>query len=351
MGSKWEKIGAEWLALLVAFWLLAGPPAHGQGQYSFRSWQSEDGLPVNLVRSIVQATDGHLWIATSECIVRFDGIDFERVELTDSFPYPSSGDSRLFATADGTIWFSSSQGGLVRMVDGVANVIWQDNTPAQSLPVSQVIDSADGVIVRRGEEVWRIRGRDVTRLKVPENAVLEALKADLTRRANKGRIGPDGSLGKLVDRSASVWAVSPAGELTVTSPEGVRRPITMPRGSSDSHVTELLEDLEGNIWVATALNGLVLFREDRVEVVNAAAKLSEGAVLAVIEDTSGKVWLGNRRGGVDRIINGKIEHHELPGETGTGQVSALYEDRDGRLWAASKDGPVFRWRDSQFVGQ
>ncbi|MES2920697.1 MAG: two-component regulator propeller domain-containing protein [Verrucomicrobiota bacterium] len=328
------------------------PPAHGQGQYSFRSWQSEDGLPVNLVRSIVQDTDGHLWIATSECIVRFDGIEFQRVEQIPGFPYPHSGDNRLFATADGTVWFSSSQGGLLRINKGVASVVWQDGSDADSPPVSQVVDFATGgVIVRRGEGIWRIRDRQIVRLEKPESAVLDALKADLDQRSINGRIGPDGTFGKLVDRSGSTWSVSPAGELTVTSPEGVRRPITMPRGSSDSHVTELLEDLEGNIWVATALNGLVLFREDRVEVVNAAAGLSEGAVLAVIGDSSGKVWLGNRRGGVDRIIDGKIEHHELVSESGAGQVSALYEDRDGYLWAASTDGPVFRWKDSQFVRQ
>ncbi len=308
-------------------------------------------MPVNLVRSIVQVPDGHLWIATSECIVRFDGIEFQRVEQIPGFPYPHSGDNRLFATADGTVWFSSSHGGLLRIDKGVASVVWPDGSAENLPPVSQVVDSAGGVIVRRGEEIWRIRDRQINRLEKPDSGVSETLKADLEQRANKGRLGPDGRFGKLVDRSGSTWSVSPAGELTVTSPEGVRRPIAMPRGSSDSHVTELLEDLEGNIWVATALNGLVLFREDRVEVVNAAAGLSEGAVLAVIEDSSGKVWLGNRRGGVDRINDGKIEHYELASEAGAGQVSALYEDRDGHLWAASTDGPVFRWKDSQFVRQ
>ena len=343
--------GLGWIFLLAICCLLASPSVRGQGQYSFRSWQSEDGLPVNLVRSIVQGADGHLWIATAECIARFDGIEFERVEQVPGFPYPHSGDNRLFATSDGTVWFSSSRGGLLRIDKGVASVVWQDGAAADAPPVTQVVDSPAGVLVRRGGEIWSIVDRRPSRLDSPGAEVIEILRADAQRRSNNGRIGPDGTPGRLVDRSSAVWSVSPARELTVTSPEGFKRGITMPRVSPDFHVTEMLEDREGNIWVATALNGLGLFREDRVEVVNAAAGLSEGAVLAVIEDSRGKVWLGNRGGGVDHIQEGKIEHYQLASTVGTGQVSALYEDRDGHLWAASTDGPVFRWRDSQFVEQ
>lgn len=334
------------LAILLLLGLFSAPVSSAQGQYSFRNWQSEDGLPVNLVRSIVQAADGHLWIATAECIARFDGVEFQRIDQIDDFPYPHSGDNRLFSTSDGVVWFSSSQGGLLRITGDKPVVIWQDTATA---PVSQVVDfPAGGVLVRRGSEIWQYRDQRITRLDNPSPEVTALLDSEMIERGRKGRIGVDGLPGDLVDRSGSVWSVSSAGVLTVTSPEGFKRVISMQRVSPDYHVTEMLEDREGNIWVATALNGLGLFREDRVEVVNAAAGLSEGAVLAVIEDTSNQVWLGNRRGGVDRIVTGVIDHYDLGTEPGVGQVSALYEDRDGRLWAASTDGPVFRWKDSGF---
>ncbi|MES2660529.1 MAG: two-component regulator propeller domain-containing protein [Verrucomicrobiota bacterium] len=340
----------RWLGcifIIVLFGLGFSPESRGQGQYSFRNWQSEDGLPVNLVRSIVQAADGHLWIATAECIARFDGVEFERIDQIPGFPYPHSGDNRLFATAGGSVWFSSSQGGLLRIKGNKPSVIWPDTGGE---PVSQVVDfPGGGILVKAGNQICLFQDQQIKRLDSPSPEVVACLEADLAERAKKGRIGPDGLPGNLVDRSGSVWSVSRAGELTVTSPEGFRRVISMLRISPDSHVTELLEDREGNIWIATALNGLGLFREDRVEVVNAAAGLSEGAVLAVIEDTGKQVWLGNRRGGVDRIITGIIEHHDLGTAAGVGQVSALYEDRDGRLWAASTEGPVFRWKDSQFI--
>ncbi len=334
-------------------WLLAGLIAFGQGQYSFRNWQAEDGLPVNYVHSIVQAADGHLWIATAECIVRFDGLDFERVEQIPSFPYPHNGEKRLFATPDGTVWFSSNRGGLLRIDQGVASPVFNDGKE-NALPVTQVVAAAkgdDGVIVKRGEEIWQVRGRVPELLSLPDAAIIKLLADDAMHRLNHGRLGPDDNPGRLVDRSGSAWVVSPAGDLTVTSAEGQKRATPMPRVSQDSHVTEMLEDRDGNIWVGTALNGLGLFREDRVEVVNAAAGLSEGAVFAVIEDSRGNTWLGNRKGGVDRIVERSIEHYELPGTAGDCHVSAMHEDRDGRLWVATVEGPVFRWKDSQFIEQ
>ncbi len=345
-GGGWQRRSAGVLSILIFLlaWLAIASESRAQGQYSFRNWQSEDGLPVNLVRSIVQSADGQLWIATAEGLTRFDGIEFDRIE---GFDYPLSGQTRLFATADGAVWLSSSAGGLLRITDDQPVAIWPDGGKA---PITQVLDvSENGVIVKRGEEIWRFADQKISRIDSPSDAVLKSVSNDAETRATQGRIGPDGNPGKLVDRSDSVWSVSASGELTVISPEGFKRVISMLRVSPDSHVTELLEDREGNIWIATALNGLGLFREDRVEVVNAAAGLSEGAVLAVIEDSNGQVWLGNRRGGVDRIIRGVIEHQELGDTDEVGQVSALYEDRDGRFWAASTDGPVFRWRDTKFV--
>lgn len=318
-------------------------------QYTFRSWQSEDGLPVNLVRSIVQSADGHLWVATAEGMARFDGMEFQRIETPPGFRFETTGSNRLFATADGAVWFASAHGGLLRFSHDATAVVWPDADSSTAPPVTQLCDwSNHGVIIRRGGECWSFRQGETHRLDPASVGLQDQLDADLRERGRTGRIGPDGNPATLVDRGGTVWSAASKGGLEVTSPEGAARPLTMPR-VADFQVTELLQDREGNVWVATALNGLGLFREERVNVLNAAAGLSETAVLGVIEDSRRQIWIGNRRGGVDRLRDGKVEHHALSASGGDRQVSALYEDRDGRLWAASNDGPVFVWRDSQFV--
>lgn len=339
-----------WLLSFVFCFLSAVTPLFGQGQYSFRSWQTEHGLPANLLRSIVQSKDGHLWIATAERLARFDGIQFERVDFPKEFPYPHTGSCRLFATSDGSVWFSSAKGGLLRILDDTVTILFPDSEAVEAPQFTQLLNAPHGgVLALRGGEIWLIDGLSPKPLKPTDPDALASLRADLDLRARTGRIGPDGQPGSLHDQSSSVWSVSADGILTVTSPEGFKRGISQQKISPDFQVTEMLEDNEGNIWVATALNGLGLFREDRVEIVNAAVGLGEGSVLAVMEDSRGRTWLANRDGGVDRIDGGSTEHFDLAPGQGKRQVSAIYEDRDGRLWVASADGPVYRWRDNQFV--
>ena len=63
--------------LLLALTALAWLPSGWSGEpFLQRSWLSEDGLPGNFVRSVVQAPDRFLWVATAEGVVRFDGVRF-----------------------------------------------------------------------------------------------------------------------------------------------------------------------------------------------------------------------------------------------------------------------------------
>ncbi|MEX0722228.1 MAG: two-component regulator propeller domain-containing protein, partial [Gracilimonas sp.] len=41
-----------------------------------QNWTLEDGLPVNTVGNITQDSLGYLWISTYDGLVRFDGLEF-----------------------------------------------------------------------------------------------------------------------------------------------------------------------------------------------------------------------------------------------------------------------------------
>src|SRR5688572_13278890 len=86
--------------------------------YSIRVWQTEDGLPQNLVTTAVQTQDGYLWFGTHSGLARFDG---ERFKVYDTVNTPELVDSRinrLFEDARGTLWIGQESGRITRYRDG-----------------------------------------------------------------------------------------------------------------------------------------------------------------------------------------------------------------------------------------
>lgn len=316
-----------------------------------RNWQSEDGLPGSVVRSVVQSSDGFLWVATAEGIARFDGIEFESVDMPADVRWSRLGPSRLFATGGGVVWFSGHGGGLIRIDGGGVRQVLGDRPQPASNRFTQVIEAASGeIFAKRAEEVWLVSSVPPQRLGLVDAGLSAAFGEDLARRDRSGRAMPDNSLASLVDRAGRVWVRSAVGGLSVSVPGG--NPLVLDASLVGDHaaLSEMLEDREGNVWIASGTNGLFRLRENRVGVLDQSDGLRDSAVLAVIEHPQGCYWIGNRSGGVDRWQDGVVTHHDFdPGSPGPRRpAAAMHLDRDGRLWAASRDGSIFYWDGGSF---
>ena len=127
-------------------------------------------------------------------------------------------------------------------------------------------------------------------------------------------------------------------------------------GLSSNYVRGLLEDREGNIWVATD-NGLDRFSYTAVSTISADHGLSEGTPWSVLPASDGSVWVGTVSG-LNRLKDGRItvyrkEGRPLPREqpgsarrvvTGAGLphdlIQSLFEDHRQRIWVATHLGVV-----------
>ena len=106
-----------------------------------------DGLPSNRINGIAEDRSGYLWIATSDGLARYDGVDFHawRVEqgLHDNFIWSVHADAR------NRIWFGTHQAGLAVFDAGRRQFrhYSRSNTPAMaSDDVWSVTSTPDGSI-------------------------------------------------------------------------------------------------------------------------------------------------------------------------------------------------------------
>ena len=337
------------LAILFTLHVLA---AAREQDLLVRVWQSEDGLPGNVVRSVVQSHDGYLWIATAEGVARFDGIEFEPIELDGQQRQNRFAFWRIYATANHDIWVSTFQGGLFRIRDGkFERVVPDTRTPRPPL-VTQMLEDAHGdVFFKRGDEIHKIEGSSSVQIPQPGEDLLKLFGNDQANQGRSGRRLIPSIPPTLSDRSGQTWAADDAGRLIVTGPGTSPTPVVLPDGNLPISFNELLEDKEGNIWIATPLNGLVRVRVSRVDVLDRTDGLSDNAVFAVTQAKSGEWWLANRTGGLTKWTPGNATQVEVVPGGYHRSIGSLFEDSTGTLWAASRDGSVFSGRNDIFQNQ
>ena len=317
-----------------------------------RVWQSQDGLPGNVARSVVQASDGYLWVATAEGVARFDGFEFEVVEPEGDLRRNRLAFSRLFAGTSGRVWATTYQGGLYRSQDGRFRRILENSKAPQPPLVTQLIEDPDGTAYfKRGERFGKVAQNGEVSLVTPLPDLLARFEVDMVRRLRSGRaLDPAGGL-VLQDRFGRLWTTGPDGKLAVTENGGAKIPVNLPQIGQAYGVNELLEDREGNIWLATPVNGLVRVRQARVDALDPNQGQNERAVSAVMEDRAGVWWIANRRGGLTRWTPDGSEYVDFIKSGHVRPAAALFEDKDSRLWVASRDGSVFRSDEGGFKPQ
>ncbi|MST95091.1 MAG: hypothetical protein EXS33_07465, partial [Pedosphaera sp.] len=96
----------------------AGLGAATNESWFARAWQTDEGLPDNVVVGITQAPDGFLWVATQGGLVRFDGNQFRDFAPVTEAGAPSGLMYGVTADRRGRLWVTKDGGVLAGVEQG-----------------------------------------------------------------------------------------------------------------------------------------------------------------------------------------------------------------------------------------
>src|SRR5258708_3267814 len=85
-------------------------PALDVSQYAHTSWKYRDSFAKGRIGSIVQTSDGYLWLGTTFGLLRFDGVRNVPWQPPPDQHLPSSHIMSLVAARDGTLWIGTRSG-------------------------------------------------------------------------------------------------------------------------------------------------------------------------------------------------------------------------------------------------
>ncbi len=315
-------------------------------------WTTADGLPVDSVNDVVRATDGYLWLATFDGLVRFDGVRFV---VYDTETTPALGSNRLvslFESRDGALWMRTEPGHVVRRDPDTGDVRAWDLELGDVAPALTM--GADGV-------VWTSTPRGLARFDGADFAEIPLAGGAPVR---VGGIGPgDGVTWAASDRglaelraAAVTWhpldrlgplrnlALGADGTPWVTDGEQVARlvggqlvPVPVEGGWRDGVVW--VKPAEGGAaWVATQ-TGLFWWADGRATEVEPSDTARPPVADAVATDAEGHAWV--LTGGA-LLYDGEVVARVAPG-AGPGFTDLALEP-DGGAWIGTGGAGLIQLR-------
>jgi len=386
--SSRAKLLFSFAVLLISLFSFA---PNALAQYEFDHWTTENGLPQNAVNAILQTSDGYLWLATFDGLVRFDGLQFTVFNKGNMKGIGGNRFDTLFVDSQGALWAVTDDSWLVKYQAGVFTTY----TPNEGLPqwtIWQIEEDEAGnfqIVSREGIAKWK-NGRFITYpLKdlLPASVGAEwiggnrlawlgkdkfylythgrlnaySIQSDLSglnvrtavedqhgtfwigawgaglARVENGHVTiypvkypSDGFvIAAQEDRKGNIWLAWNGGLGQVKNGRLMRHIFS--QDFLASGMTNFYEDREGNVWIG-ASNGLYRVREAAISVFTRHDGLSSDNVYSIYEDRAGNMWIGTWGNGVTKFKDGCVTHYRTKGGTGWNFVTTLYEDRDGYMW-------------------
>lgn len=329
----------------------------------FQHLGSEQGLPQNSVRSILQDRFGYLWFGTEDGLARYDGHGFtvyrhnpgDSTTLSNSYAIVLL-ETHSTAAAGGTLWVGTNGGGLNRFDRASGKFKCFRHNPADPTSLSE--NNVRAIFEDRSGVLWvgtfGTSGGGLNRFDPTTEKFV---------RYNNNTNDPTSLSSNVVraileDKFGNLWVATDSGLDRLNRATGTfdhyRHNPTDSTSLSNNVILSLLEDpgygnQGGGLWVGTRDGGLDrfdpatgIFKHYRHHTTDTTS-LSDNMVWDLLEDHEGKIWVGTVNG-LNRFdrITGKFTRFEHNPANGTSlsnsYILSLLEDRTGTLWVGTGNG-------------
>jgi signal transduction histidine kinase/ligand-binding sensor domain-containing protein len=354
--------------------LSAGPaaaldPEQGIDRCAIERWAAKNGLPGDSVRTMAQATDGQLWIATFGGLARYDGIQFTLIEAPADLRLAVSDVDQMLAARDGSVWLGSLHHPPLRVQQGVVSALDR----RQGLPPGQ---HALAYAEQAGGQIWMATEAGIYRFAdgrfIPHAAAgLDGRLATALRVDDRGTLwlGTDRGLFSLVgdrlvahpavpgearvsalheDRGHVLWVAAGDSVVAIENTGSLQRltRFSAREGLPAGPFSAITDDADGNLWIGTRF-GLVRLRAGKTQLYTATDGLSDTDVASLLVDREGSLWVGSRNSGLMQVSDRTLDTRATPAVLAAHELESVCEAPDGAMWFGSRGGGAVRVKDGR----
>lgn len=355
------------LCLLACFSAFALDPNQPLTQLHHTTWTAKDGLN-GTVAALAQTTDGYLWVGTTDGLLRFDGISFEKYK-PERNQLPSPSVAALYAVPDGSLWIGYQTGGATHLVNGEAiNYQSEEGFPighvrhfVQDRDGTMWASAAGGFVRLEGGRWQKVRkdwgfpsstawnmlvDHDGTLWAAAENRIVYLPRGEKKFHDLGIETGPVFAFTQLPDGTFLYYDDSRGREVirAFRSPLDLR---STPLPDIRVRARDLLIDRDGAIWIVASdlvriphlsqlYEGTIRANTPGIEKMTSDQGLTDPTTFSVLEDKEGNIWVGTRAG-LERFRRRNLSWYPFP--RGTGLYSLVANDL-GDVWVGSRGEEV-----------
>jgi ligand-binding sensor domain-containing protein/anti-sigma regulatory factor (Ser/Thr protein kinase) len=226
----------------------------------------------------------------------------------------------MLCASDGTVWIGTSDG-LLRVKGAVETRL----TTADGLADSSILtlmQTKDGSVLAGTKNGFsRIRASEIDSFR-PSDGLSQSTVYSLFE-----------------DREGSLWVATKHGLNQFVDARGIS--YTTSEGLPTNNTGPVLQDSAGVVWVGTLGGGLARFDGHRfATTLTTRDGLTSNRITTLAEDSAGDLWVGTD-GGLNRLRKGRVTGTWTAGRgLPSNQVLALYRDQAGTIWIATSAGPA-----------
>lgn len=327
--------------------------------YVTRSWSSADGLPGNSVLDILQSKDGYLYFGTYECLVKFDGFEFQNLNKYSNPELNFISARSIFEDSKGFMWVGSNDEGIQKFSRNSAEHISTENglpnnsvrsfiedrfgnvwvgtasgivyiTPEGSIVKPQAAKNIDISHVIVSQLYCDTAGR-VWMLTTEENGIYLYSGNSFQRFENLNYLGNFIPSSISQDRKGNFWFGLGAFGVAKVSNGTVDK---IKSGTIIDYEPSkcIYSDSMGSLWFGTE-RGLVLYSDGIYTTYDDNTIIKSASINKILEDREHNIWVATDNGGIGKIGLGKFRMNKL-----SSSVNAICEDKNNRVWLGTDEG-------------
>jgi ligand-binding sensor domain-containing protein/serine phosphatase RsbU (regulator of sigma subunit) len=297
----------------------------------FETFTKANGLSDNVIRTLFEDSRGTIWIGTDNGLNYYDGENFKALTEEPVF----NGTSVLSVKEDknGIIWVGTAYNGLAAIKTG-------DSLSVTSFTMKDglISDFIFNILIDNDERIWlaMVGGVNILTMAKGDSLAIESIEDPI--------VPADFILSIEPGNNGEFWFGSYGEGLFRARTEGENKEyVVVPSQINDQFPGLMVWDISlrknGEIWLATDKEGIIRLLDDKITGrFSRDNGLPSNQILNILEDHEGNTWLASFGQGALMFDDEKfLKYGPEEGISGN-QVLSLLIDSEKKLYMATEDG-------------